>query len=127
MSLQYRNNLNGLSIQTTSSTATLTELLLQTASISRYFRLEARSSYTQCGVPEFQVGLLSNPTLIVGNNYTYTPGPFVVGTQATANTTPSNTLTINGTLSCSGQMTGKMFFCAVKVNADGTKAFTSSV
>ena len=31
-----------------------------------------------------------------------------------------------GTLACSGQMTGKMFFCAGKVNADGTKASTSS-
>ena len=36
------------------------------------------------------------------------------------------TLTVNGTLACSGQMTGNMFFCAGKVNANGTKAFTSS-
>ena len=50
----------------------------------------------------------------------------MVGTQSTATTTPSNTLTVNGTLECSGQMTGKMFFCAGKVNGDGTKALTSS-
>ena len=93
---------------------------------SRYIRLEARSSFTQCGVPEFQIGPISNATPFVGDNYTYTPRPFVVGTQATANTTPTNTLTVNGTLACSGQMTGKMFFCAGKVNSDGTKAFTSS-
>ena len=74
-------------------------------------------------MPEFQVGILSNPTLIVGDNYTYTPRPFVVGTQATANATASNTLTVNGTLACSGQMPGKMFLCAGKVNADGIKAF----
>ena len=63
---------------------------------------------------------------VYGDNYTYTPKPFVVGTQATANTTASNTLTLNGTLACSGRMTAKMFFCASKVNANGTKAFTSS-
>ena len=125
MSVRCRNNLNGLNIQTTSSTTTLTELLMQTSSMSRYFRLEARISSTRCGVPEFQIGLLSNPTLLVGDNYTYAPRPFVVGTQATANTMPSNTLTVNGTLACSGQMIGKMFFCAGKINADGAKAFTS--
>ena len=126
MTLHYRNNLNGLSIQITSATATLTDLLLQTSSISRYIRLEARCGNTQCGVPEFQVGPISNATLFIGDSYTYTPKPFVVGTQTTPNTTPSNTLTVNGTLSCSGQISGKMFFCAGKVNADGTKAFTSS-
>jgi len=131
MTLQCRNNLNGLSIQTTSTTATLTDLLMQTGIStpslqSRYIRLEARSAFTQCGVPEFQIGPLSNATLFVGDNYIYTPRPFVVGTQSTANTTPSNTFTINGTLACSGRMTGKMFFCAGKLNADGTKAFTSS-
>jgi hypothetical protein len=103
-----------------------TDLLMQTASISRNFRLEARSAFTQCGVPEFQIGQLSNATLLVGDNYTYTPRPFVVGTQSTANTTPSNTLAVHGTLACSGRMTGKMFPCAGKVNADGTKTFTSS-
>ena len=40
-----------------------------------------------------------------------------------ANATPSNTLTVNGTLACSGQMAGKMFVCVGKVNSDGTKAF----
>ena len=58
-------------------------------------------------------------------NYAYTPRPFVVGTQATANTTPSDTLTVNGTLACSGQISGKMFLCVSKVNADGTKAVLS--
>ena len=93
---------------------------------SRYIRLEARSAFTQCGVREFQIGPLNKTTLFVGDNYTYTPRLFVVGTQSTANTTPSNTLTVDGTLACSGQMTGKMFFCAGKVNANGSKAFTRS-
>ena len=35
-------------------------------------------------------------------------------------------ITVNGTLACSGQMTGHMFFCVGKINVDGTKAFTSS-
>ena len=61
----------------------------------------------------------------LGDNYAYTPRPFVVGTQATANAIPSNTVTVNGTLACSGQISGKMFFCAGKVNADGTKAVKS--
>ena len=131
MILQYRNDLNGLSIQTTSTTATLTDSLLQTGIStpslqSRYIRLEAKSAFTQRGVPEFQIGPLNNATLFVGDNYTYTPRPFVVGTQSTANTTPSNTLAVHGTLACSGRMTGKMFPCAGKVNADGTKTFTSS-
>ena len=52
--------------------------------------------------------------------------PLVVGAQATANTTPTNTLTVNGTLACSGRMIGEMFFCAGRLNANGTKAFTSS-
>ena len=86
--------MNGLSI-TTSATATLTDLLMPTAAISRYTRLEARSAFTRCGVPAFEIGLINIATLIVGDNYTYTPRPFVVGTQATANTTPSNTLTWN--------------------------------
>ena len=77
-------------------------------------------------MPEFKIGRRGNATLVVGDNYTYTPRPIVVGTQATANTTPTNTLTLNGTLACSGQMSGKMFFCAGKVNANGTQAFTSS-
>ena len=90
-------------------------------------RLEARSGFTQCGVPELQLGRLgpSAATLFLGDNYAYTPRPFVVGTQATANTTPSNTLTVNGTLACSGQISGKMFLCAGKVNSDGTKAVLS--
>ena len=65
-------------------------------------------------MPEFQIGQVTNPMLIIGDNYTYTPRPFVVGTQATANATPSNTLTVNGTLACSGQMIGNMFFCVVR-------------
>ena len=58
---------------------------------SRYIHLEARTGFTQCGVPELQIGQLSNATLLVGDNYTYTPRPFVVGTQATVNTMPTNT------------------------------------
>ena len=87
-------------------------------------RLEARSGFTQCGAPELQLGRSSSSgaTLFLGDHYAYTPRPFVVGTQATTNTTPSNTLTLNGTLACSGRMSGKMFLCAGKVNADGTKA-----
>ena len=73
-------------------------------------------------MPEFQIGPVGNATLHVGGTFAYSPKPFLVGTQATASTTPTNTLTINGTRACSGQMTGKMFFCVGKVNADGTKA-----
>ena len=55
-------------------------------------------------MPEFQIGPLSNATLFAGDNYIYAPRPFVVGTQSTANTTPSNTCTINGMLACGGRM-----------------------
>ena len=71
-------------------------------------------------MPEFAIGPVGNATLHVGDNFAYSPKPFPVGTQATANATTSNTLTVNGTLACSGQMTGKMFFCAGKVDANGT-------
>ena len=88
---------------------------------------EARSGFTQCGAPELQLGRSgpSAATLFLGDNYAYTPRPFLVGTQATANTPPSNTLTVNGTLACSGQISGKMFFCAGKVHVGGTKAVLS--
>ena len=72
--------MNGLSIQTTSATATLTDLLMQTASIARYIRLEARSAFTQCGVPEFQFSY----HFFIGDNYSCTIQPFIVGTQASA-------------------------------------------
>ena len=77
--------------------------------------------------PELQLGRSGPPsaTLFLGDNYAHTPKPFVVGTQATTNTTPPNTLAINGTLSCSGQISGKTLFCAGRVHADGTKAFLS--
>ena len=65
-------------------------------------------------MPEFQIGQPSNATLCVGDSYTYTPRPLVVGIQATARTTPSNTLTVNGTLACSGQMIGKIFFALAR-------------
>ena len=60
-------------------------------------RLEARSGFTQCGAPELQLGRSSpsSATLFRGDNYAYTPRPLVVGTQATANITPTNTLTVN--------------------------------
>ena len=56
-------------------------------------RLEARSGFTRRGAPELQLvrSGRSVATLFLGDNYFYTPRPFVVGTQATANTTPSNT------------------------------------
>ena len=85
--------------------------------------LEARSGSTQRGVPGFRIGQVGkftqadNTTPYIGDNYIYTPKPFVVGTPATANTTPYNTLTVNGTMACSGRMNGNMFFCAGKVNA----------
>ena len=90
-------------------------------------RLEARSGFIQCGAPKLQLGRSgsSGATLFLGDNYAYTPRPFVVGTQATANTTPSNALTVHGTLSCNGQISGKTLFCAGKVNADGTRAVLS--
>jgi hypothetical protein len=44
---------------------------------------------------------------------------------STANTTPSNTLTVNRTLACSGQISGKILSCAGKVHTDGTKAVLS--
>ena len=59
-------------------------------------------------MPEFQIGPVGSATLFVRDNYAYTPKPFVVGTQVTANTIPSNTLTVNGTLACSGQISGKI-------------------
>ena len=83
---------------------------------TRTIRLEARSGSTQCVVPEFQIGQVGtytqaeNTTPYIGDNYTYTPKPSVVGTQATANTTPSNTLTVNGALACSGRTIGKLLF-----------------
>jgi hypothetical protein len=48
--------------------------------------------------------------------------------KVSLNTNPtfSGNVSISGTMACSSRMTGKMFFCAGKVNADGTKAFTSS-
>ena len=63
--------------------------------------------------------------MCVGDNYACRTIRFVVGPQATANTTPTNTLTVNETLSCSGRMYGTMFFCAGKVDADGIKAVSS--
>ena len=127
LTLQNRNKLNGITIQNLNPTATVTDVALQRSSFTRYMRLESRSGFTQCGAPELQLGR-SGPrsaTLFLGDNYAYTPKPFVIGTQATTNTTPSNTLTITGTLSCSGQISGHILFCTGKVNPDGTKAVLS--
>ena len=95
--------------------------------IARNIRLEGRSDRCQCGVPDIQIGRPGSgvATLFIRDFHACCPTPFVVWTQATTNTTPSNALTVNGTLACSGQISGKMFFCAGKVNADGTKAVLS--
>ena len=61
--------------------------LANTALNQRNIRLEARGDQTKCGVPGFLIG----GNLHIGDNYTYNPKPFVVGTQATPNTKPSNT------------------------------------
>jgi len=127
MTLQNRDGVNGAVFETVNPTVALVDFafktgLANTSLNQRNIRLEARSGETRCGVPEFSFG----GNLYVGDTYSYTPRPLVVGTQATNNIVPANTLTVNGTLACSGRMTGKMFFCAGKVNADGTKAFTSS-
>ena len=111
-----------LFFETTSPTRALTDFGFFTASLMRNIRLEARSDRNQCGVPEFQFC----DHFCIGDNCNYTPKPFVVGTQATANATPSNTLAVIGILACSGRTTGKMLFCAGKVHADGTKTLTSS-
>ena len=81
--------MNGVGIQITSPIAALTALLFQTGIPTpslqgRYIRLEARNVFTQCGVPEFQIGQPSSATLCVGDNYTDTPKPLVVGAQAAA-------------------------------------------
>ena len=114
LTLQNRDGLSVVSTLNTNGSSLRTDLVMQTAIPTtslqqRYIRLEARSDRTQCGVPESQIGPVSKITLFLGDNYAYSPKPFLVGTQATANTTPSNTLTVNGTLACSGRMTGKMF------------------
>ena len=127
MSLQNRDGVNGAVFETVNPAIALVDFAFKTALANtalnqRNIRLEARSAQTFCGVPEFQFG----GNFYVGDTYSYTPRPLVVGTQATNNTVPANTLTVNGTLACSGRMTGKMFFCSGKVNADGTKEFLSS-
>jgi hypothetical protein len=101
MILQNRNGVSGVVFQTTNPIATPTDLIFQTgipttSLQTRHIRLEARSAFTVCGVPEIQ-----------------NPKPFVVGTQAIENTNPTNISTINGILACSGQMTGKRYFALV--------------
>ena len=102
--MQNKNKLNGITIQNLNSTATVTDVALQTSSSIRYLRLEARSGFTQRGAPELQLGRSgpSAATLFLCDNYAYTPRPFVVGAQTAANTPLSNTLTVDGTLACSG-------------------------
>ena len=115
---QNRENVNGVVLQTTNPSVPLTDFIFQTGIATtslqqRHIRLEARSDFTKCGAPEFQIGRVDNATLHVGVNFADTPGPFAVGLQATASTMPTKTLTINGILACSGRMIRKMCFALV--------------
>ena len=119
MQLQNREGVRGMSVQITNAELLLTDFVMQISTpsvIARNMRLESRSDWCLRVVPDIQIGRPGSgvATLFIGDVYACCPKPFVVGAQATANKTPSNTLTVNGTLSCSGQISGKMFSAVAK-------------
>ena len=77
-------------------------------------------------ITDIKISLNTNLTGLT-NYYTKTESNSSLALKAPlASPALTGTISVNGTLACSGQMTVKMFFCASKVNANGTKSFTSS-
>ena len=77
-------------------------------------------------ITDIKISLNTNLTRLT-NYYTKTESTSILALKTPlASPVSTGAITVSGTLACSGQMTGKMFFCAGKINADGAKAFTSS-
>ena len=95
LTLANRGGQNGVLISTANTTATVTDLVLQTAvaSSNRNIRLESRTDFCKTGQHSLQIGA----SLSAGDNYVNATRLYI-GTQPTVNTTPTDLLTVNGTV-----------------------------
>ena len=99
--MKNRSGQNGFVMSTENTTATVTDLaLVNGASNSqRTIRLESRAAFYTTGIHSLQIGLVSGtPTLSIGDTYANITNKLYVGTQTTVNSTPSDTLTVNGSI-----------------------------
>ena len=106
LSVANRPGQNGVLISTASTATTVTDLVMRSgaANSSRNIQLESRTDFCKTGQHSLQIGVAGSASLSVGDKEA-NANRLYIGAQPTASVTPTDLLTVHGTVAAPGAIT----------------------